>query len=234
MKAAQSNMNPRLDMVWCQDMDEWKPAGEIDGLFQKQTALEIEKPPTVSATPLPTDSPAPSMPSRNPLLAMVSLPFALLGAAVGWALFWLFYDFLWSLAPNTTLHIPWIILVFAFCGSGYLLGKPLGVWLRKSGFTKRSGARLACLVLVLVAAVIGEFIYMGILLSLAEQPGGLANIAAHLIEPFIAMDFVGILAAGAQLLMRFLLAIGAFVGASSIVFPADFEASSAQDPAAAT
>jgi hypothetical protein len=28
-------LNPRLDMCWTQGMAEWKPAGEIDGLFKK-------------------------------------------------------------------------------------------------------------------------------------------------------------------------------------------------------
>ncbi|MES2921489.1 MAG: DUF4339 domain-containing protein [Verrucomicrobiota bacterium] len=233
MKAAESNLNPRLDMVWRQGMDEWKPAGEIDGLFEKRAAPEkIEKPLAVPAAPRPAILPAPPMPPSHPILATVSLPFALLGVAVGWALFWLLHDFLWSLAPNSTISIPWVVLVFVFCGIGYMLGKPLGFWLRKSGFEKRSGARLVCIMLVLAAAVVGEFIYMGILLSLAELPAGLADIAARLAEPFVAKDFMGILAAIAQLLLRFLLAIGAIVGASSVVFPAELEVPSAQDTTA--
>jgi hypothetical protein len=47
-------LNPRLDMVWTQGMAEWKPAGEIEGLFAK-------RPPPIpqeSLTP-PTDPYAP-------------------------------------------------------------------------------------------------------------------------------------------------------------------------------
>lgn len=32
-------MNPRLDLVWTQGMDSWKPAGEIEGLFERRTSL---------------------------------------------------------------------------------------------------------------------------------------------------------------------------------------------------
>ena len=103
--------------------------------------------------------------------------------------------------------------------------------MRKSGFQQRSGARFVCLMLVLVAAVIGEFIYIGCLLSLAEQPAGLADITARVIEPFYAKDFMGILAALAQLLMRSLLAIGAMVGALSVVFPPETEEKPAVSPA---
>jgi hypothetical protein len=34
-KAMNSELRPRTDMVWTQGMAEWKPAGEIDGLFGK-------------------------------------------------------------------------------------------------------------------------------------------------------------------------------------------------------
>lgn len=37
-KVAEFTLNPRLDMVWTQSMAEWKPAGEIDGLFEKRAA----------------------------------------------------------------------------------------------------------------------------------------------------------------------------------------------------
>lgn len=38
IKAHDNELHPRLDMVWCQGMSEWKPAGEIDGLFEKRNA----------------------------------------------------------------------------------------------------------------------------------------------------------------------------------------------------
>lgn len=35
-KAAEGGLRPRLDMVWCQGMAEWKPAGEVEGLFERK------------------------------------------------------------------------------------------------------------------------------------------------------------------------------------------------------
>lgn len=36
VKAAEGGLHPRQDMVWCQGMEAWKPAGEIDGLFERR------------------------------------------------------------------------------------------------------------------------------------------------------------------------------------------------------
>jgi hypothetical protein len=44
VKAAECALNPRLDMVWTEGMAEWKPAGEIDGLFEKRGAAEPPEP----------------------------------------------------------------------------------------------------------------------------------------------------------------------------------------------
>ena len=54
-KAGEAALDPRLDMVWKQGMAEWKPAGEIEGLFEKRAAAEPESlaPPAGPATPLP-------------------------------------------------------------------------------------------------------------------------------------------------------------------------------------
>ena len=38
VKAANGELNPRFDMVWTHGMDDWKPSGEIDGLFEKRIA----------------------------------------------------------------------------------------------------------------------------------------------------------------------------------------------------
>ncbi|MES2440539.1 MAG: GYF domain-containing protein [Verrucomicrobiota bacterium] len=40
IKASEGGINPRLDMAWSQGMAEWKPAGEIDGLFERATPIE--------------------------------------------------------------------------------------------------------------------------------------------------------------------------------------------------
>jgi GYF domain 2 len=43
IKAKEGALNPRLDLVWTQGMAEWKPAGEIDGLFERRTATEPQE-----------------------------------------------------------------------------------------------------------------------------------------------------------------------------------------------
>lgn len=43
IKVAESSLNPRLDMVWTQGMAEWKPAGEIEGLFERRAAPEPQE-----------------------------------------------------------------------------------------------------------------------------------------------------------------------------------------------
>ncbi len=39
-KARAGELNPRLDMAWTQGMGDWKPAGEIEDLFEKRAAAE--------------------------------------------------------------------------------------------------------------------------------------------------------------------------------------------------
>jgi uncharacterized membrane protein YhaH (DUF805 family) len=39
-KAREGSLNPRLDMVWTQGMEEWKPAGGIEGLYEKRKTAE--------------------------------------------------------------------------------------------------------------------------------------------------------------------------------------------------
>ncbi len=42
-KAREAGLNPRLDMVWKQGMEEWKAAGEIAGMYDKGDAPESQK-----------------------------------------------------------------------------------------------------------------------------------------------------------------------------------------------
>ena len=44
VRAAASSLDPRLDMVWKKDMDSWKPAGQIDGLFERRNVPVEAKP----------------------------------------------------------------------------------------------------------------------------------------------------------------------------------------------
>lgn len=50
-KAREGGLNPRQDMVWSQGMDEWKPAGDIEGLFEKRTVEEAPAPPPAVSPP---------------------------------------------------------------------------------------------------------------------------------------------------------------------------------------
>ena len=51
VKASEAALNPRLDMVWAQGMAEWKPAGEIEGLFARHTPLETPESLALAADP---------------------------------------------------------------------------------------------------------------------------------------------------------------------------------------
>lgn len=51
VKAANGELNPRLDMVWTHGMDDWKPSGEIDGLFEKRSTPAAAEPLAPAADP---------------------------------------------------------------------------------------------------------------------------------------------------------------------------------------
>lgn len=59
-KAKEAALNPRLDLVWTQGMAEWTPAGEIDGLFERPSALQ------------PTASPVAADPYQSPAAEAVA------------------------------------------------------------------------------------------------------------------------------------------------------------------
>ena len=62
-KAKEASLNPRLDMVWSKGMDEWKLAGEIEGLFKRHAVAE---PPEV---PVPTLAGSPYQPPQGDSVA---------------------------------------------------------------------------------------------------------------------------------------------------------------------
>ncbi len=39
IKAIEGDLDPRYDLVWTQGMAEWKPAGEVDGIFEKRSSV---------------------------------------------------------------------------------------------------------------------------------------------------------------------------------------------------
>ncbi|MBC8126353.1 MAG: DUF4339 domain-containing protein [Gloeobacteraceae cyanobacterium ES-bin-144] len=226
-------------MVWRQGMEQWKPAGEIDGLFERRVVTDPENGSVSSNESLGQTSPASDFgPLRSGEhfkdgelslfsqgMTIITLPLAILIASVGWVLFWLLYDVLWSLLPVDEIRIPWVVLIFVFGGSGYIMGKPLGLWARKIGFIKRSRWSYIWLFLLTgVAALLGEMMYAGCLLMLADKPAGPSEIISFLVQPYLAGTFMDILSTAAQFLLRTLVALGAAVGARSVIFPEDLRA----------
>lgn len=57
IKAKGGELNPRHDMVWTQGMETWKPAGEIDGLFERRPSPEPEPAPVIAVAPADPYSP---------------------------------------------------------------------------------------------------------------------------------------------------------------------------------
>jgi uncharacterized membrane protein YhaH (DUF805 family) len=60
IKAMEGGINPRLDMVWTHGMPEWKPAGEIEDLFERRAPVEAQEgfaPPSDPYRPPETESP---------------------------------------------------------------------------------------------------------------------------------------------------------------------------------
>ena len=85
--AAATALNPRLDMVWKQSMEEWKPAGQIDGLFERRIglarpnetaalpAVPIRPPQQVYQAEMRWDAVWPGARRRSFLLACLVFPF---------------------------------------------------------------------------------------------------------------------------------------------------------------
>jgi hypothetical protein len=59
VKAHEGGLNPRLDMVWSAGMADWKPAGEIEGLFERRGAPAVKE--DLSSTVDPYESPEESV-----------------------------------------------------------------------------------------------------------------------------------------------------------------------------
>lgn len=48
--AESGGLDPRYDMCWTRGMADWRPAGEIDGLFQRRPAADERRPPGIAAS----------------------------------------------------------------------------------------------------------------------------------------------------------------------------------------
>jgi len=73
--AATGQLNPRVDLCWTKGMDDWRPAGEIDGLYDK-------KKPTANAETLNDAQDLPRLPQDVSKLSESELELRLLEA--GW------------------------------------------------------------------------------------------------------------------------------------------------------
>ena len=51
--AADFSLNPRLDMIWREGMDTWKPAGQIDGLFERRNVKGAKQEAVIALSPPP-------------------------------------------------------------------------------------------------------------------------------------------------------------------------------------
>jgi len=58
-KAADGTLNPRFDMVWSQGMSDWKPAGEVEGVFERRVVAEEPAKPSTGAVAANPDPYAP-------------------------------------------------------------------------------------------------------------------------------------------------------------------------------
>lgn len=56
IKASNRELDPRHDMVWCSGMTEWKPAGEVDGLFARRETSPVPVAQTMAPAPNPYES----------------------------------------------------------------------------------------------------------------------------------------------------------------------------------
>ena len=95
-KAKEASLNPRLDLVWTKGMDEWKPAGDIEGLFKRRAEPPEIPAPALAAEPyqprlgesveeqMVKQCSWPGARRRSYLFAILVLPF-LLNFVVAWA-----------------------------------------------------------------------------------------------------------------------------------------------------
>lgn len=121
IKAAEGSLNPRHDLVWTQGMAEWKPAGEVDGLFERRAVAE---PPDVPASPyqppahesvtehMGQQTEWPGARRRSYLFANLVLPF-LISLAAGFATPFLQQQFGQEIAGGIVLGATILPIVIA-------------------------------------------------------------------------------------------------------------------------
>jgi uncharacterized membrane protein YhaH (DUF805 family) len=103
-KARAGEINPRLDMAWTQGMAEWKPAGEIDGLFEKPAAPELAETLAPAADPY-------TPPQQNEAAAMHEPEDGWPGIQrLGFYLMTFLFPFLWHF--GFTFAVPYLTTLF--------------------------------------------------------------------------------------------------------------------------
>ena len=122
-KAKDASLNPRLDLVWTHGMDEWKPAGEIDGLFRRRASTETQESPAASPySPPQQASPAeqmnkegnwPGARRRSYLIATTLglIGFYALGAGEGFLTAQLGAEIMKYALPAMSL-VPWLVIIY--------------------------------------------------------------------------------------------------------------------------
>jgi len=103
-KARAGEINPRLDMAWTQGMAEWKPAGEIEGLFEKPAAPEPAETLAPAADPY-------TPPQQNDAAAMLEPEGGWPGTRrAGFYLMTILFPFLWNF--GFTFAVPFLTKQF--------------------------------------------------------------------------------------------------------------------------
>lgn len=94
---------------------------------------------------------------RESLAAL--LPLAIILSALGWALFWTFFD--WFTKGSGRSYIPLFIIWIPIVVVGYWLGSPVGKMLHKSGCSKYLTHKWTSIVTTAMTIIIGEIFITG-------------------------------------------------------------------------
>jgi hypothetical protein len=107
---------------------------------------------------------------NNPsLLHGFGLPIVFFFTAVGWGVFWFLSTILIRrLRIIEISYITTMLVGVISCGVGFCLGRPIGKFLRKSGFARKS-PKIVSVCVVISACIIGEVFY--IVLDVFKQVG---------------------------------------------------------------
>ena len=109
--AADFALNPRLDMIWREGMDTWKPAGEIDGLFERRNVKEAKHVAVAVPAPRPQVRSARSVLSKNAAWPGTGRPSFLFAT--------LLFPFIWHYSLKGT--VPYLSKEFGQIMMGQIL-----------------------------------------------------------------------------------------------------------------